>query len=69
MSATERIYVCARIELFQLYQKIVAFKLYKAVLELTIQSSHDLSKRCVHLRAGDPIHMYVYAVTYSVIYE
>ena len=41
MSATERIYVCARIELFQLYQKIVAFKLNKAGLEFSIQSSHD----------------------------
>ena len=41
MSATERIYVYARIELFQLYQKIVAFELYKAVLEFSIQSSHD----------------------------
>ena len=41
MSATERIYVYARIELFQLYQKIAAFKLNKAGLEFSIQSSHD----------------------------
>ena len=39
MSATEIIYVNACIELFQLYQKIAAFKLNKAILELTIQSS------------------------------
>ena len=55
MSATERIYVCARIELFQLYQKIVAFGLYKAVLELIIQSSHDSS----------PISVFIYNTTFS----
>ena len=51
MSATERIFS----ELFQLYQKIAAFKLYKAVLELTMQSSHLLlSKKCAYSKAGDP---------------
>ena len=39
MSATERINVSARIELS--LQKIVAFKLNKAGLEFSIQSSHD----------------------------